>query len=47
MAKSQRRSNREIRKPKKQKAPVKVETPFGSQTRLAGNGNGGHRTPKN
>ena len=29
MAKGQKRSNREIRKPKQEKAPVKPETGFG------------------
>lgn len=31
MAKGQRRSNREVRKPKKEKKPAVAETPFGSQ----------------
>ena len=39
MAKGQKRSNREIRKPKQQKAPAKVEAPLGSQVRQAGNSN--------
>lgn len=30
MAKGQQRSNREVRKPKKDKAPAKAATPFGS-----------------
>ncbi|MEP9374276.1 hypothetical protein [Mesorhizobium sp. KR1-2] len=46
MAKGQLRGNREIRKPKKTKAPAKVETPFGSQIRLADNGKAGQRPPK-
>lgn len=45
MAKGQLRSNREIRKPKQAKAPANVETPFGSQIRLADNGNAGQRPP--
>lgn len=43
MAKGRQRGNREIMKPKKAKAPVKAETSFGSQTRLADNGNVEHR----
>lgn len=35
MAKGQKRSNREAKKPKQQKAPAKVETPFGSQVKQA------------
>ena len=37
MAKGQKRSNREIRKPKKEKVAPKVDTPFGSQVKLASN----------
>ena len=37
MAKGQKRSNREQRKPKKAPAPVKTETPFGAQVKSAGN----------
>lgn len=39
MANGQQRSNREIRKPKKAKPAAKVETPFGSQIKLAANTN--------
>lgn len=39
MAKEQRRSNREARKPKQQKAPARVEATLGSQVKQAGNGN--------
>ncbi|MEO3998765.1 hypothetical protein [Mesorhizobium sp. CAU 1732] len=35
MAKGQMRSNKEARKPKKEKAAPKVETPFGSQIKQA------------
>ena len=31
MAKGQKRSNREIRKPKQEKIPAKLESQFGSQ----------------
>lgn len=37
MAKGQKRSNREIRKPKQQKVPAKVEAPLGSQVKQASN----------
>jgi hypothetical protein len=40
MAKGQKRSNREIRKPKQAKTPPQAETPFGSQVKLAANTNG-------
>ena len=36
MAKGQMRSNREVRKPKKDKTPPKPESPFGSQVKAAG-----------
>lgn len=39
MAKGQKRSNREIRKPKQEKAPAKPESTFGNQVKLAGNAN--------
>lgn len=39
MAKGQKRSNREIRKPKQEKAPAKMETPLGSQVKLTSNNN--------
>lgn len=39
MAKGQQRSNREIRKPKKDKPEVKPAAPFGSLVRQAGDGN--------
>lgn len=35
MAKGQQRSNREARKPKKDKVAVKVEAPLGSQVKQA------------
>jgi hypothetical protein len=35
MAKGQKRSNREVRKPKQEKAPPQAETPFGSQVKVA------------
>lgn len=35
MAKGQKRSSREIRKPKQDKAPPKPESTFGSQIKLA------------
>ncbi|MCT7375549.1 hypothetical protein [Chelativorans salis] len=37
MAKGQKRSNRETRKPKQEKAPAKVEAPLGSQVKQATN----------
>ena len=37
MAKGQQRSNREIRKPKKEKAAAKPESVLGSQIKLAAN----------
>ena len=37
MAKGQKRSNREIRKPKREKAPAKPESTFGNQIKLAAN----------
>jgi hypothetical protein len=40
MAKGQKRSNREIRKPKQAKTPPKAEIPLGSQVKLAANANG-------
>jgi hypothetical protein len=46
MAKGQQRSNRETRKPKKEKAPAKPETPFGSQVKMADNSNAFGRKPK-
>ena len=36
MSKGQRRSNREVRKPKKEKAQAKVETAFGAQVKRTG-----------
>ena len=39
MAKGQKRSNREIRKPKQKKEPAKIQAPFGNQAKLAGNSN--------
>jgi hypothetical protein len=35
MAKGQKRSNREIRKPKQEKAPPTSESTFGNQIKLA------------
>jgi hypothetical protein len=42
VAKGQKRSNREIRKPKQKKAPAEPESTFGSQVKHAANAN----TPK-
>ncbi|MBS3652608.1 hypothetical protein KEU06_28945 [Pseudaminobacter sp. 19-2017] len=39
MAKGQKRSNREIRKPKQEKTPLKPESSFGSQLKAAANAN--------
>ena len=39
MAKGQKRSNREIRKPKQEKAPPKPESTFDNQIKLAANAN--------
>jgi hypothetical protein len=39
MAKGQKRSNRETRKPKQEKAPPKPESTFGSQIKLAASTN--------
>ena len=39
MAKGQKRSNREIRKPKQETGTPKPESTFGSQIRLAANAN--------
>ena len=39
MAKAQNRSNREIRKPKQEKAQSKPESTFGNQIKLAANVN--------
>lgn len=36
MAKGQKRSNREIKKPKQVKTPAKPESTFGNQTKLPG-----------
>ncbi len=41
MAKGQKRSNREIRKPKQAKAPTKADNPLGSQLRPAANTSSG------
>jgi hypothetical protein len=43
MAKGQKRSTREVRKPKQVKAPEAVATPLGSQVKAA---NSNARTPK-
>lgn len=39
MAKGQKRSNREIRKPKQKKAPAEPESTFGSQVKQAASAN--------
>ncbi len=39
MAKGQKRSNREVRKPKQEKAPPKADDTFGNQLKLAANTN--------
>lgn len=39
MAKGQLRSNKEVRKPKKEKVAAKAPTPFGSQVKQADNAN--------
>ncbi len=39
MAKGQKRSNREIRKPKQEKTPPKPESTFGNQIKIAANAN--------
>ena len=39
MAKGQKRSNREIRKPKQEKAPPKPESTFSNQIKVAANAN--------
>lgn len=39
MAKGQKRSNREIRKPKQEKAPPRPESAFGNSIKLAANSN--------
>ena len=39
MAKGQQRSNREVRKPKKEKVPARAASPFGSQVKQADNFN--------
>ena len=40
MAKGQKRSSREIRKPKQEKVPAKTESTLGDQSKLAGNSSG-------
>lgn len=47
MAKGQKRSNREIRKPKQEKVPPKPETSFSAQVKSAVNANLPRRTGKN
>ncbi|SFO52729.1 hypothetical protein SAMN03159463_02124 [Mesorhizobium sp. NFR06] len=39
MTKGQKRSNREIRKPKQEKTPAKPESGLGNTTKLAANAN--------
>ncbi|WP_200834872.1 hypothetical protein [Phyllobacterium salinisoli] len=46
MAKGQQRSNRETRKPKKEKVAPKAETPFGAQVKLANSTVDARRKPK-
>ena len=46
MAKGQKRSNREIRKPKQEKASPKPESTFGKQLKLAANTNASHGSGK-
>ena len=46
MAKGQQRSNRETRKPKKEKVPAKDAVPFGSLVKQADNGNKQGARPK-
>jgi hypothetical protein len=46
MAKGQKRSNREIRKPKQEKEPPKPESTFGSPVKLAANTNASRGTGK-
>jgi hypothetical protein len=46
MAKGQVRSNREVRKPKKEKKPEKVESTFGSQIGKATGVSDMRRKPK-
>ncbi|MEQ1955607.1 hypothetical protein [Mesorhizobium sp. CN2-181] len=47
MAKGQKRSNREIRKPKQDKAPPKPEGAFGNQIKPAANANAPRGKGKN
>jgi hypothetical protein len=47
MAKGQKRSNREIRKPKQAKTDPKAESPSGSQVKLAANVNSPRGKGKN
>jgi hypothetical protein len=46
MAKGQVKSNRETRKPKKDKTAATTAAPQGSQVKLAGSGLTGGKTPK-
>lgn len=46
MAKGQKRSNREIKKPKQEKAPLKAENSLGAQIKLAANANAGRGKDK-
>jgi hypothetical protein len=47
MAKGQQRSNKEVRKPKKEKVAAKAASPFGSQVKQADNFNKpGSKKPK-
>lgn len=39
MAKGQKRSNRETKKPKKEKSPPRAEETFSKQIKLSGNSN--------
>lgn len=46
MAKGQKRGNREVRKPKKEKAPDKVESTFTTQLKQADNRNTPKKKPR-
>jgi hypothetical protein len=46
MAKGQQRSNKEVRKPKKEKVVAKAASPFGSQVKQADNFNKPGKKPK-
>jgi len=46
MAKGQKRSNREVRKPKKEKKPATANAPFGAELGKAGGVSDMRRKPK-